>query len=71
MMNKNNITWILVGLLIMALGFILMIGGGTDDPNVFTGEAMFSFRRIVLAPLLVFFGFVFEIWAIMHKKRNT
>ena len=69
MMNRNNIIWILVGLLIMALGFILMIGGGTDDPNVFTGEAMFSFRRIVLAPLLVFLGFVFEIWAIMHKNK--
>ena len=65
---KKNIVWILAGLLIMTLGFIVMIGGGTEDPNVFTGEAMFSFRRIVLAPVLVFAGFVFEIWAIMHKK---
>jgi len=66
---KSNITWILCGLLIMVLGYILMIGGGTKDPNVFTGEQMFSFRRIVLAPILIFIGFVFEIWAIMYKKR--
>ena len=68
--SKKNIVWILVGLLVVALGFILMIGGGTKDPNVFTGEAMFSFRRIVLAPILVFAGFVFEIWAIMHIKKT-
>ena len=66
---KRNIIWILCGLLIMVLGYVLMTGGGTKDPNVFTGEQMFSFRRIVLAPILIFIGFVFEIWAIMHKKR--
>ena len=68
--ERTNIIWILVGLLIMVLGYILMIGGGTKDPNIFTGEAMFSFRRIVLAPVLIFAGFVFEVWAIMHKKRT-
>jgi hypothetical protein len=67
--HRKNIIWILAGLLLMVLGYILMIGGGTKDPNVFTGDQMFSFRRIVLAPILIFAGFVFEIWAIMHKKR--
>jgi len=67
---KRNILWIIVGLLLMVLGYILMIGGGTKDPNVFTGEQMFSFRRIVLAPILIFAGFVFEIWAIMHIKKD-
>ena len=66
---KKNIMWILVGLFIMVIGYILMIGGGTKDPDVFTGEQLFSFRRIVLAPTLIFIGFVFEIWAIMYKKR--
>jgi hypothetical protein len=66
---KKNIIWILAGLLVMALGYLLMIGGGTKDPNVFTGEQMFSFRRIVLAPILIFAGFVFEIWAIMYIKK--
>ena len=67
--SKRNILWIIVGLLLMVLGYILMIGGGTKDPNIFTGEQMFSFRRIVLAPILIFAGFVFEVWAIMHIKR--
>jgi len=67
---KKNVMWILSGLLVMVLGYILMIGGGTKDPTQFTGEQMFSFRRIVLAPVLIFTGFVFEIWAIMYKKKG-
>ena len=67
---KKNVVWILAGLLVMALGYILMMGGGTKDPNVFTGEEMFHFRRIVLAPVLIFIGFVFEIWAIMHIRKT-
>ena len=68
-MDKRNIVWIAAGLLLMALGYVLMIGGGTKDPNVFTGDQLFSFRRIVLAPILIFVGFIWEIWAIMHKKE--
>lgn len=69
-LSKRNFLWILVGLLLMVLGYLLMIGGGTKDPNLFSGEQMFSVRRIVLAPLLIFAGFVFEIWAIMYKKKD-
>ena len=54
---------------IIILGFILMSGGGSDDPNVFN-EAMFNFRRITLAPILVLAGFGFEIYAIMKKPKN-
>jgi len=56
-------------LAIIVLGFVLMAGGGSDDPNVFN-EEMFSFRRITLAPLLVLFGFAFEIYAIMKKPEK-
>ena len=59
----------LIGLGIIILGFILMSGGGSDDPNVFN-EAMFNFRRITLAPILVLAGFGFEIYAIMKKPKN-
>lgn len=65
-----NIKWVIAGLLLMVLGYILMTGGGTTDPNIFTGEEMFSFRRIVLAPVLILAGFVVEIFAIMHKPRR-
>ena len=67
---SRNVYLLLVGLAVIALGFILMAGGASDDPEVFTGQALFSFRRMVIAPLLVCGGFVFEIIAIMHIKKN-
>ena len=63
----TNYKLMLIGLAIIVLGFVLM--GGSDDPNVFN-EEMFSFRRITLAPLLVLFGFAFEIYAIMKKPEK-
>lgn len=69
-MPWGNIKWVIAGLLLMVLGYILMTGGGTTDPNIFTGEEMFSFRRTVLAPVLILAGFVVEIFAIMHKPRR-
>ena len=68
-LSPKNAVWILAGFGLMVLGYILMTGGGTKDPNLFTEDAMFSFRRIVLAPALIFVGFAFEIWAIMHIKK--
>jgi hypothetical protein len=66
-LNKNNFKLILIGLVIIVFGFILMAGGRSNDPNVFN-ESMFSFRRIVIAPIIVFGGFIFEIYAIMKKS---
>jgi len=57
-----------IGIAIIIVGFILMSGGKSDDPNVFNPE-IFSFRRITLAPLVLLFGFIFEIYAIMKKTR--
>jgi len=62
---KKNVLYILAGFVVMLLGYALMAGGGSDDPNVFN-EEMFSFRRIVLAPIVIIIGMVVEIWAIMH-----
>ncbi|MBO7268496.1 MAG: DUF3098 domain-containing protein [Bacteroidales bacterium] len=70
---KRNVLYIIAGFVIMLLGYVLMSGGGSDDPNVFN-EEMFSFRRIVLAPVVIIIGMVVEIWAIMYvgkvKKEN-
>ncbi|MEA3444466.1 MAG: DUF3098 domain-containing protein [Bacteroidota bacterium] len=66
---KENYILLVVGFAIIIIGFLLMIGGGSDDPNVFS-EEVFSWRRITLAPSVVLFGFVFEIWAIMKKPKN-
>ena len=67
---KENYILLGIGFGIIVLGFILMIGGGSDDPNVFNADELFSFRRTTLAPMLVLFGFVFEIWAIMKKPKE-
>ena len=62
--GKKNYKWMFIGLAFIALGFILMSGGGSDDPNVFNPE-IFSFRRIRLAPTLVLIGFGIQIYAIL------
>lgn len=62
---RKNVLYILAGFVVMLLGYALMAGGGSDDPDVFN-EEMFSFRRIVLAPVVIIIGMVVEIWAIMH-----
>ena len=62
--GKKNYKFMLIGLGCIALGFILMAGGGSDDPNVFNPE-IFSWRRIRLAPTLVIIGFAIEVYAIL------
>jgi len=69
-LGKENYMLLSIGFGIIILGFILMIGGGSDDPNVFNADEMFSFRRTTLAPMVVLFGFIFEIWAIMKKPKE-
>ncbi|MFI3268201.1 MAG: DUF3098 domain-containing protein [Rikenellaceae bacterium] len=66
-LTKKNYQLMLIGAGIIILGFILMVGGGSEDPLVFNAEELFSFRRITLAPIVVIFGFAFEIYAIMKK----
>lgn len=67
-LGRENFKLLAIGFGIIIIGFILMIGGKSDDPNVFN-PAIFSFRRITLAPLILLFGFIFEIYAIMKKTR--
>ena len=67
--GKENLKLLLIGLVIIVFGFILMTGGKSSDPTVFNPE-IFSFRRITLAPMVVLFGFLFEIYAIMKKPKS-
>lgn len=66
---KKNIVLILIGLGVIVLGYVLLAGGGSDDPNVFNDE-MFSFRRLVIAPIVIIAGFAFEIYAIMKRPKK-
>ena len=65
----GNYKMILIGFGIIVLGFILMMGGGSDDPNEFN-YAIFSFRRITLAPIVVLLGFGFVFWAIIAEAEG-
>jgi len=71
--GKRNYKFMLIGLGVIALGFILMSGGGSDDPNVFNPE-IFNWRRIRLAPTLVLIGFGIQVYAILldpSKNKNS
>ena len=70
--GKKNDKWLFIGLAFIALGFILMAGGGSDNPNVFD-PSIFSWRRIRLAPTLVLIGFGMQVYAILlnpDKKKS-
>ena len=67
--GKKNYKFMLIGLACIALGFILMAGGGSDDPNVFD-PSIFSWRRIRLAPTLILIGFGIQVYAILLNPNT-
>ena len=69
-MTPKGLKFLLVGLLVMVSGYILMTRGGSDDPQVFN-EAMFDFRRLVAAPVVIVLGIIIEIVAIMGVFRSN
>jgi hypothetical protein len=69
--EKTNLRWMLIGVVVMAVGFILMAGGKSPDPNVFDKDQVYSFRRITIAPIVILAGLVIEIFAIFRKPKNS
>jgi hypothetical protein len=67
--GRQNYKLLLIGLVLILVGFLLMIGGGSDDPKVFS-KSIFDFRRLTLAPILILAGYVVEIFAIMKKPKE-
>lgn len=67
--KKANYKLMFIGLAVIAVGFILMSGGGSDDPNVFN-PAIYNFQRIRLAPTLVLIGFGIQVYAILFNKKK-
>ncbi|TVZ26647.1 Protein of unknown function (DUF3098) [Gillisia sp. Hel_I_86] len=67
--GKPNYTFMFIGLAVIALGFILMSGGGSDDPNIFNPD-IYNFQRIRLAPALVLIGFAIEVYAILLNPNK-
>jgi len=68
--EKINYKILLIGIAVIALGYVLMSGGGSDDPKVFS-EAIFNFRRIRLAPTTVLIGFGITIYAILKNPKKA
>jgi hypothetical protein len=69
--QKENYKILLIGLAINIVGFILMIGGATEDPNVFSEEELFSSTRITVSPMLILIGYIVILYAIMKKPKST
>jgi len=67
--DKLNYQLLIGGLAVLLIGFMLMAGGGAEDPAKFD-PAMFSFRRVTLGPIVVVIGFVMEGVAIMYRPKN-
>jgi len=67
--GKENYRLLLIGLGFLLAGYVLMIGGGSDDPNIFS-DKIFDFQRLTLAPILLIIGFVIEVFAIMIKPKD-
>jgi membrane-bound ClpP family serine protease len=68
-LGRENYKLLAIGFVIIIIGFLLMIGGKAESPDVFS-EEIFSFRRITLAPMVVLAGFIFEIYAIMKRPKE-
>jgi hypothetical protein len=67
--GKQNLLWMLIGAVVIVLGFLLMAGGKSEDPTVFNEAEVYSTTRITIAPLLIIAGLVIEIYAIMKKDK--
>lgn len=67
--DRVNYRLLLIGIGIVILGYVLMSGGGSGDPNMFDATEVFSTRRITVAPLVCLVGYVFVAYAIMRKSR--
>ena len=67
--DRSNYKLLIIGIVVIAIGYILMIGGKSEDPNVFN-EAVFSVRRLTIAPIVIIIGFIIEGYAILKKPAK-
>jgi hypothetical protein len=68
--GKENYKWMLIGVVVMAIGFFLMAGGKSADPNVFKENEVYGVRRITIAPIVILLGLGIEVFAIFRKPRQ-
>lgn len=68
---KENYKFMLIGIVVIIIGFLLMMGGDSSDPNSFKPSEVYSFRRITLAPIVIVLGLLVEVYAIMHRPKTN
>jgi len=69
--GKDNYIWMVAGLAVIAIGFLLMAGGKSADPSVFNKDEVYSATRITVAPLVIIIGFIIEIYAILKSPKKA
>ena len=67
--GKENLKWMLIGAVIIVVGFLLMAGGKSEDPTVFDEQQVYSTTRVTVAPILIVIGLLVEVYAIMKKSK--
>lgn len=67
--GKENHTWIIIGIVVIAIGLFLMAGGKSEDPNVFDPNEVYSTTRITIAPIVILLGLGIEVFAIFRKPK--
>ncbi|MGF7231090.1 DUF3098 domain-containing protein [Arachidicoccus sp.] len=69
--TKQNIRWMIIGVIVIALGMFLLSGGENTNPNVFDTNLVYSTRRITIAPIVILLGFGIEVFAILKRSKNA
>lgn len=68
--DRDNYMWMIIGIVLVAVGILLMSGGKSDDPNVFNANEVYSTRRITVAPIVILLGLGIEVYAIFKKPKS-
>ena len=69
--DRDNYKWMLIGVAVMLLGWLLMAGGASKDPNIFNKNEVYSTMRITIAPIVIVAGLVIEVYALLKSPKNT
>ena len=67
--TRDNLLWMVIGAVVMMLGYLLMAGGRSADPNVFNPNEVYSTRRITIAPIIILLGLAIEIYAVFREPK--
>lgn len=68
--TRDNLLWMIGGAVVMIIGYLLMSGGRSDDPNVFNPDEVYSARRITVAPILILLGLAIEVYALFRTPKR-